>query len=70
MLFFVRAGGCGADILKGVYYALVLTVRNPGKISMQVKNKAAVDAPWVCYIQTRLIMPVSHWCILFAPMAT
>ena len=30
----------GADILEGVYYALVLTVRNPRKISMQVKDKA------------------------------
>ena len=39
--------------MKGVYYALVLTVRKPRKFSMQVKNKATVDAPWVCYIHTR-----------------
>ena len=44
---------CGTDIMKGVYYALVLTVRKPRKFSMQVKNKATVDAPWVCYIHTR-----------------
>ena len=31
---------------KGVYYALVLTVRNRRKISKtQVKSKATVDAP-------------------------
>ena len=30
----------GTDIDKGVYYALVLTVRNPEKISIVVKNKA------------------------------
>ena len=43
---------CGTDIMKGVYYAWVLTVRKPRKFSMQVRNKATVDAPWVCYIHT------------------
>ena len=43
---------CGTDIMKGVYYALVLTVRKPRKFSKQVRNKATVDAPWVCYIHT------------------
>ena len=41
----------GADIWKGVYYALVLATWNPEKISkVQVKNKVAVDAPWLYYL--------------------
>ena len=48
---------------------LVLTVRNPEKISnVQVKNKAAVDAPWLyLYVQPSLCQ--GHWCIR-TPMAT
>lgn len=34
---------------------------------MQVKNKAAVNAPWLCYTQPLLCQ--SHWCIR-TPMAT
>ena len=45
----------GQDILKGVYYALVLTFWNPRKISRYVsKTKVAVNAPWVCYRQPSL----------------
>jgi hypothetical protein len=46
------------------------TLKSWKNFKYPVKDKAAVDAPWVCYMQTCLIMPVSHWCILFAPMAT
>ena len=42
----------GADIWKGVYYALVLTVRNLVNFKRVSKNKATVNAPWVCYIYT------------------
>ena len=52
MLSLVRADGCGADILRGVYYALVLTPWNLAVSNTNVKNKATVDAPWVCYIHT------------------
>ena len=57
----------GTDIDKGVYYALVLTVRNPEKISKFVKNKATVNAPWLWYTQPSLCQ--GHWCTR-TPMAT
>ena len=47
--------------MKGVYYALVLMVRNPRKISKQIKNQAAVDVPLVV-LCTACTMPDSHWC--------
>ena len=47
--------------MKGVYYALVLMVRNPRKISKQIKNQATVDAPLVV-LCTAGIVPDSHWC--------
>ena len=61
---------CGwQDILKGVYYALVLALWNPEKISkLPVKTKATVDAPWLyLYVQPSLCQ--GHWCIR-TPMAT
>ena len=54
--------------MKGVYYALVLMVRNPRKISKQIKNQAAVDVPLVV-LCTACTMPDSHWCIRM-PMVT
>ena len=50
-------GWVGQDILKGVY--LTLWFWHPeivGKFQMSVKNKAAVNAPWVCSIQPLLYL--------------
>ena len=43
-------------------YALILTVRSPGKISNYSQKQSNEDARWVC-VQTTLIMLVSQWCI-------
>ena len=42
----------GQDILKGVYYALVLTIRNPGKISIILSRTKQRECPrgYVIYI--------------------
>ena len=45
MCTLVRMGGVGQDIMKGVYYALVLTVRNRRKISNCKSEQSSVDAP-------------------------
>ena len=42
--------GGGQDIIKGVYYALILTVRNPEKISCKSGTKQRECPSWVCYI--------------------
>ena len=63
MLFYGRVGGWGRHNLRRLL-RFGFDVLKSWKNFMRVKNKAAVDAPWVCYIQTCLIMPVSHWCIL------
>ena len=47
---FVAWVGVGQDILKGVYYALILTVRNPEKISCKSGTKQRECPSWVCYI--------------------
>jgi len=55
------------DILKGVYYALVLTLEILRKFHFVIQNKAAVNVPgYAIYIPS---MPYGHWCI-HAPMAT
>ena len=48
------------DILKGVYYALVLTVRNPRKISKSCQKQSNVNAPWVCYTCRNMPMPLVY----------
>ena len=65
---FVAWVGVGQDIIKGVYYALVLTVRNPEKISCRSGTKQRECPSWVCYIYTCLTLPYSHWCILLSPV--
>ena len=58
--------GCGwaggQDIYKGVYYALVLTVRNPEKISCKSGTKQR-ECP-VGMLYACLTLLYSHWCIL------
>lgn len=61
-----RRGG-GADILKGVYYALVLTFWNRRKIQKTSQEQSNVNAPWVWSIHAPM-MPYCHWCTL-TPMA-
>ena len=48
--------GVGQYILKGVYYALVLTVRNLVNFKRMSKKQSNVNAPWVCYIHISLCL--------------
>ena len=62
------AGG-GQDIIKGVYYALILTVRNPEKISCKSGTKQRECPSWVCYIhaslcRTAIGVSLCHWSLL------
>ena len=65
---------CGTDIMKGVYYALVLTVRKPRKFSKQVRNKTTVDAPWVYQLEYQVTEPIYLYydkhCIYFGEIYT
>ena len=55
-------GWVGQDIMKGVYYALVLTVRNPEKISSASQEQSNGECP-VGMLYVYLTLPYSHWCI-------
>ena len=52
---FMDGGGWGTRHIKGVYYALLLTVRNPRKISNCLSKTKQRECPsWVCYIHASL----------------
>lgn len=52
----------GQDIENGVYYAFVLTVRNPRKISNCLSKTKQRECP-VGVLYTYLKIPHSHWYI-------
>ena len=57
-----KNGRMGQDIENGVYYAFVLTVRNPRKISNCLSKTKQRECP-VGVLYTYLKMPHSHWYI-------
>ena len=65
-----RGWAVGQDIYKGVYYALLLTVRNPRKISNCLSKTKQRECPsWVCYIhaslcRTAIGVSLCHWSLL------
>ena len=56
-------GGGDRHINNGVSYALVLTIRSPGKTIKQCQEQSNEEARWVCCIYTAHVMLVSLWCI-------
>ena len=47
-VFLRKKGGWGKTYIKGVYYALVLTIRNPEKISIILSRTKQREYPVVC----------------------
>ena len=47
--------GVGQCIIKGVYYALILTIRNPGKISFLSGTRQRECPSWVCYTYSPIV---------------